>query len=284
MAADPIVALESLGYTGREAAFLYLAAAHSGYFLRRQFDYFTDRNKGALVMRFLKKARALGHLEVLDYGQGWHVYHLPARAIYRILGDPESQHRRRKGDAQIRAWLMALDYVLENDGDHFLAPGAEKARFLMESRGIAVETIPFQNGGLHPLFESILISLADRTRPAQSLVRFAFIDEGLSTTEKFLRFLLVGDPLLRTVGHFEVVYVADSEFNFSAAEAVFRRQFLSPVLREQSLFDTVRRHNSRATAALNFAGLRPEFSTLLLRASYPRLRRNAGTVLTGVHI
>ncbi len=44
MAADPIPALETLGYTDREAAFLYLAAAHSDYFLRRQFDYFTNRN------------------------------------------------------------------------------------------------------------------------------------------------------------------------------------------------------------------------------------------------
>ena len=55
MPGDPIPALESLGYTDREAAFLYLAAAHSGYFLRRQFDYFTDRNKGSIVMRFLEK-------------------------------------------------------------------------------------------------------------------------------------------------------------------------------------------------------------------------------------
>ena len=28
---DPIVALESLGYTERESAFLYLVAVHSGY-------------------------------------------------------------------------------------------------------------------------------------------------------------------------------------------------------------------------------------------------------------
>ena len=45
MTVDPISALESLGYTEREAAFLYLVAAHSGYFLRRQFDYFIDRQQ-----------------------------------------------------------------------------------------------------------------------------------------------------------------------------------------------------------------------------------------------
>ena len=33
---DPISILQNVGYTEREAAFLYLVARHSGYFLRRQ--------------------------------------------------------------------------------------------------------------------------------------------------------------------------------------------------------------------------------------------------------
>jgi hypothetical protein len=37
----------------------------------------------------------------------WHVYHVSARPIYRLLGDPESQNRRSKGDAQVRARLIA---------------------------------------------------------------------------------------------------------------------------------------------------------------------------------
>ncbi len=82
MTVDPILALESLGYTEREATFLYLVAIHSGYFVRRQFDYFTDRNKGALVMRFLEKARIAGHIEFLDYKQGWHV--LPSLFACRL--------------------------------------------------------------------------------------------------------------------------------------------------------------------------------------------------------
>lgn len=284
MTSDPILALESLGYTEREGAFLYLVATHSGYFVRRQFDYFTDRNKGALVMRFLTKARDAGHLEVLDYGQGWHVYHLSARAIYRLLGDPESQHRRIKGDAQIRARLMTLDYVLENDQDHFLASVTEKARFLTESRRVSPELLPWQDGRLHPLLASLPISLADRTRPARSLVRFAFIDEGLSTIEKFLRFLSVAESLLRALGSFELVYVADSKFNFPSAETAFRRHFVSPVPQSPSLFETGLRQSTRQTTGASSALLCPLFTTVLLHTSYPRLRRNAGRVLNRVHI
>ena len=264
---DPILALESLGYTEREAGFLYLVAAHSGYFLRRQFDYFIDRNKGSIAMRFLEKARTAGHIESLDYKQGWHVYHLCSRTIYRLLGDPESQLRRRKGDAQVRARLMALDYVLENDSDHFLSSERERICFFTETRRVAPELFEEQ---LHPVLGAFPISVTDRTRPAQSSIRFAFIDEGFSTTEKFLRFLFVAEPLLRAVGDFEVVYVAGSEFNFHAAEAAFWNRFTSSSPGHPRLFD----EDARSVARQRRVPLQAEFTTLLFRYSYPAFQRS----------
>jgi hypothetical protein len=269
VAVDPIIALESFGYTDREAAFLYLVAAHSGYFVRRQFDYFTDRNKGSIVMRFLEKARAAGHIEALDYRQGWHVYHLCSRSPYRLLGNAESQYRRRKGDAQVRARLIALDYVLENEDNHYLVSNADRVRFFAVDRRVAPEVFTGDDGSLFPLLASFPISLADRMRPAQSSVRFAFIDEGLSTTEKFLRFLVAADPLLCAVGNFEVVYVSGSAFHFSAAKDAFWSRFSAP-LRSSRLFD----EDVRSVAAQSRVTLQPRFTTLLLRYSYPVVRRS----------
>jgi hypothetical protein len=270
MTADPIVALESLGYTDREAAFLYLVAVHSGYFLRRQFDYFTDRNKGSIVMRFIEKARDAGHIESLDYKQGWYVYHLCSRSIYRLAGNPESQLRRRKGDAQVRARLMALDYVLENDDDHYLESDAERVRFFAGDRRIAPELFTDSDGSLHPLLASFPISLNDRTRPLQSSVRFAFIDEGLLTIEKFLRFLSIADPLLRAVGSFEVVYASVSASHFEAAKAAFWNRFSVAPPRSPRLFDD----DVREVAAQPRIALQSRFTTLLLGYSYPILQRS----------
>jgi hypothetical protein len=270
MTGDPIVALISLGYTEREAAFLYLVAAHSGYFLRRQFDYFTDRNKGALVMRFLEKARIAGHIESLDYGQGWHVYHLCSRSIYRLLGDAESQLRRRKGDAQVRARLMALDYVLENEGDHYLESYRERIRFFAKDRRIASRLFTDGNGQLLPLLACFPVSLVDRTRPTLSIVRFTFVDEGLSTTEKFLRFLACADPLLRAVGNFELVYVSGSGFNFPPAKDAFWSRFSDAPYRSLRLFDD----EVRSIAALPRVEFKPRFTTVLLEYSYPRIQRS----------
>lgn len=270
MAGDPITALQSLGYTEREAAFLYLVAVHSGYFLRRQFDYFTDRNKGALVVRFLEKARRAGHIESMDYRQGWQVYHLFSRSVYRLLGSPESQSRRRKGDAQVRARLMALDYILENEDDRFLESEEERLGFFADVRGIQPELLTGDNRSLYPLLAAFPISLADRTQPALSPVRFAFVDEGLATTEKFLRFLAIADPLLRAVGSFELVYIAVSDFNFADAKSAFWSRFSGASPRSPRLFDD----DARSFAAQPRVPLRPQFTTLLLEYSYPSIQRS----------
>jgi hypothetical protein len=67
---DPIYSLEAVGYLEREAAFLYLVAVHSGYFLRRQYAQFIKRDSGALATRFLAKAARLNHLRIIECGQG----------------------------------------------------------------------------------------------------------------------------------------------------------------------------------------------------------------------
>jgi hypothetical protein len=266
MTVDFVTALESLGYTEREAAFLYLVAAHSGYFLRRQFNYYIDRHKGFLAHRFLEKAHAAGHIETIDYGQGFYIYHLFAKPIYRLLGNADSQNRRRKGDGTIRARLMALDYVLENDNEHYLVSAEERLRFFTDLRGVCLENL---SDGV-PFFNTFPIAIADRTQPATSLVRFAFVDEGLLSTRRYCRFLTEMAPLLHELGTFELIYAASSSFNFPAAEHVFRRQFqplVSPL--QRALLPGLERpvQNRRAPRDAQFA-------TLLFRYSYPPIQRS----------
>lgn len=264
---DPIVAFQSLGYTKREAAFLYLAGIHSGYFVRRQFDYFIDHNKGAVAMNFIEKATRLGHIEALQYKQGWRVYHLCSRTIYGVLGDAESSLRHRKGDSQIRARLMALDYVLEHDSHHYLESEAERIRFFERDRRISPKIFADSNGKLHSLLTAFPVSLVDRSRPTQSLVRFAFVDEGLLSIGKFMRFLITVGPLLSAIGNFEVIYIAVSDFNFHAAEDAFRSCFFHPSSRHAKLFSD----DIRPAAMERRTPIEARFTTLLFHYSYPKL-------------
>ncbi len=266
MTADLVAALQTFGYTEREAAFLYLVAAHSGYFLRRQFNYFIDRHKGFIAHRFLEKAQAAGHIETIDYGQGFYIYHLFSKPIYRLLGNADSQNRRRKGDGMIRSRLMALDYVLENDAEHYLVSEEDRLRFFTEVRGIRPETV---SGGL-PFACTFPVGIADRTQPATSLVRFAFVDEGLLSARRFHRFLTDMAPLLHELGTFELVYVACSNYNFPAAEHQFGRQFQPLVAPSQrALLPELERTSQRRRPLRN-----AQFATLLFHYSYPPIQRN----------
>lgn len=267
---DPIPALQALGYTEREAAFLYLVANHSGYFLRRQFDWFIDRNKGSIVSRFIAKARAAGHIEFLDYKQGWYVYHLCSRAVYRWCGDPESQLRRRKADAKVRARLMALDYVLANEEDHYLASESDRVHFFEQVRGVRTELFEDEDGRLHPLLAAFPIALVERDRPVHSPLRFAFIDEGLSDEGKFLRFLDAAEPLLRALGSVEVVYIANSESIFPSVKKAFWSRFSRPASRSSGLFDS----DFHTTRPLSCLPLQARFTTVLFRHGYPAIQRS----------
>jgi len=273
MTVDPILALQSLGYTEREASFLYLVGVHSGYFLRRQFSYFTERQRGYLVHHFIEKARIAGHIEVIDYGQGRFIYHLIAKPIYRLLGNAESQNRRRKGDGSIRARLMLLDYILENNDDHYLETFSAKVHFFTKVRSIPEVYLAGEAGRVSEFIEALPVALDDREHPASSLVRFVFLDEGLLSTVKFARYLDELTPLFHAVRVFEVVYVATADHNFSEAGAIFQRRFVRPQQQRQQTFDGFRASSPglRVTPA---AGIHPSFVTLLFHYRYPKLLRS----------
>jgi hypothetical protein len=273
---DVIAALESLGYTSREAPFLYLVAVHSGYFLRRQFDSFINRQQGAISQNFLEKARIAGHIEVLDYGQKQHVYHLFFRPIYRLLGNADSQNRQRKGDASVRARLMALDYVLENQSEHFLASEGDKVNYFSQVRRVLSDTFLSPLGRIQAPLDSFPISVADRMRPSTSIVRFAFIDEGMLTTTKFSRFLRAAKPLFESLGNAEVIYIASSIYNFAASKYVFEHCFSPhPYANQQTLGPDWHRDAKTFAKSQIKVGIQicPQFTTLLFHYTYPKLRR-----------
>jgi hypothetical protein len=271
MSIDPVAAVESLGYTEREASFLYLAGIHSGYFLRRQFDSFIARKTGGAAQKFIDKARRLRHVNIIDYGRGNYVYHLMAKSLYRRFGSAESQNRRIKGDSEIRLHLMALDYVLEHSDDHFLETLEQKLGFFLDVRGVPPSLIRTRQRTQRPFVLSLPISIVDRTQPATSVVRFPFMDEALLSTRKFTRFLRELGPLMLALGNFEVVYTALSSANFLAAEAAFRNAFEMAVTRRQPALPGFSSPFEPYSACLR--PLHARFTTLLFHFNYPHLLR-----------
>jgi len=222
---DPIPFIEELGYTSREATFLYAVGMHSGYFLRRQFDGYIGRVKGAISQHFLNKAERRGHVRALDYGQNRKVFHLYWKPIYRLLGDEDSQHRRVKGDLQVKIRLMILDYVLRHTREHFLETEQSKVEFFTRSCGLSADLLPVGGSQSRYFPDHFPVSTVQHGKDKHPTVRFAFIDEGLFSLRKFERFVLQHERLFRALRRFRVVYVADAQRNFAAAGKHLTQRF-----------------------------------------------------------
>jgi hypothetical protein len=216
---DSIDTLICLGYSEREATFLYTVALYSGYFLRRQFNFSVKRHLGSAAARFLAKAKHAGHIREIQYGAGRLLYQLYAKWLYRIVGQENSQNRRAKSSPEIRRRLIMLDYILSHLGkEEFLDSEATRQKFFAQF-GVKTDALASakQFGELLPI--------SVRRADGNLTVRFPFIDECQRSTAKFERFLSTHDKLFCSLPSFEVVYVTTTPEHFQQVKHLFKRAF-----------------------------------------------------------
>jgi len=209
---DPISVLQAVGYTEREAAFLYLTAVHSGYFLRRQYVRFIQRGRGALAEQLLRRASALGHIQSIACGQARFVYHVHASAIYEAAGLAALRHRRLKGDASIKSRLMVLDFVLDHLDDPMLDTRESKVLHFTSALGLKEAMLPSVHGAAFADDFPILLG---------SPLRFTFFDEGALSSSAFEKFLGRYRAVLDALTGFALLYIVDSPENIERARTVF---------------------------------------------------------------
>lgn len=216
---DTITALKLWGYSEREAAFLYIVAVHSGYFLRRQFCEFVERQRGSISTHFLHKASNHDLIRAMDVDGRHFVYHLCGKSLYRMFDEPDSQHRRVKSGGEILRRLILLDYVLRHLAtEQFLETEEAKRRYLSQA-GAGGDTI----AAAFSFGEPVPISVQ---RDDQSgTVRFVFIDEGQRSLSKFERFLTAYKSLFHALSQAEVIYVSRRPQNFRETARLFDRRF-----------------------------------------------------------
>jgi hypothetical protein len=217
MSYDAIDSLAGFGYAEREAAFLYLVAVHSGYFLRRQFNQFVARERGAIATHFLRRAIDIGHIAAMPCAEGRLIYHLADRKVYGLVGLPASQARRIKSMREVLRKLMILDYVLLHLGSvAFVETLAAKREFFLQLKAR-------QEAVTHAEEFGHVVPVSYVQIETKLLTRLAFIDEGQRSSAMFSRFLKFYGPLLRTVSGMEIVYVATTPAPFAQADRIFER-------------------------------------------------------------
>ena len=221
--------LQRFGYTEREAAFLCLAALHSGYFLRRQFLYFAGKCRGQIAANLIDRATELGHAKAHTFRADRIVYHLASKPLYAALGQPDNRHRRDHQTSTIKCRLMALDFVLQHREVRFLETEGEKISLFCEDLKIDRESLPVvryrspdsTEVSYRHFLDKFPILVENDSPSAPPVVRFCYIDEGLHSTSGFERHLNQYAALFAQLAAFEMIYVSCFADQFERAARLF---------------------------------------------------------------
>ena len=230
--AERIKALQRFGYSEAEAAFLCLAALHGGYFLRRQFARFLEREDGGTVTGLVQKALDLGHARASTWRQNTQLYHLGARPFYEALGQGDNRNRRPREWAAIKNKIMGLDFVLAHREYPYLATEQEKQDYFTETLALGPAILPgkrYHSARTHLtttryFVEKYPLFTAETTPHRDSgCVSFCFIDEGMVTLSRLETYLDQYRDLFAVLRAFHLIYVADHERHVTGARTLFAR-------------------------------------------------------------
>jgi hypothetical protein len=253
MPQDQIERIAALGYTEAEARFLYVVAAHSGYFTMRQFNAFAGVSRGKRSMTFAQKLLKHGHAMVRDYMGAGSIFHLFSLLIYGPLGKENLRHHRRHSFEYIRTRLVQMDFLLENPELDFLETENEKINLFCESLAVPKDVLPakvYEGGpGSDPrvtyFVDKFPLFLAPPVSNASPVVTFGYVDSGARSLRGFAAHLAAYQGLFRHLKSFRLLYIAPRTTEFRRAEERFRlsveRPLESDVSSEILRYFTVRR-------------------------------------------
>jgi hypothetical protein len=132
-----------LGFTARQTRFIATVALHSGYCLRRQYATYAGIRYGKNVCDFLESLVRRGFAERFTHrADRGAIYHVHARAIYRLLGQHENRNRREASAALIARKVMVLDYLLAHPEPQWVATEQDKVDLFVGRYGVPPSDLP----------------------------------------------------------------------------------------------------------------------------------------------
>lgn len=246
IAEEHIVALEALGYTDEESRFLYIVAAHSAYFVPRQFVAFNGASQEKGSPAFTEKLKKRGHATWREYQNLGGVYHLSSRTIYRLTDHENLNHRFPHSSEFIRSRLLLLDFILANPAHHYLETEKEKIRLFSDQLGIPKKLLPARaprvlgTPELRYFADKFPLYLDSSAGSSSPVLTFSYVDAGHGTPRSFENHLNAYAPLFRHLRAFRFLYIAYSPLRFESARERFSMLVQMPV--EEVLLDELERY------------------------------------------
>jgi len=223
-----VTALESLGYTEKEACFLYLVATHSGYFVARQFLAFAGLQGGQRMTHLWNKTQSRKHTRSHQMPGHGTVYHLFSRTVYHQIGGENMGNRRQHETEYIEVRIAMLDFVLGNPGLCYLETEGDKLGYFNGELKIGVAHLPSKTYHGRRAAQPTIRYFVDRfpmffqdRNSTPRVVTFTFIQGAEANLSAFVHHLHAYLPLFRELGEFRFLYLARSDAHFRKAHELF---------------------------------------------------------------
>jgi hypothetical protein len=206
-----------MGYTKREAEFLYLVGKHSGVFTVKQFCSFAGISFGGPATALIQRSTGFGHVDLIALRRGSSrpaIYRRSKRFEYVVSRECATSPRR---NAEIQTRLKCLDYIIANPDKNYLHTEVEKEE---KFRGVNIPVRFYKKVGgggetvRHVFVDNFPIAVQENGTD------FVYVDQ--SSQKAFRRFLTVYRALLLAIGKCKVVFACNSEEAGEVAAITFR--------------------------------------------------------------
>lgn len=217
-------------YTESEKRFLYLIATQSGYFFQKHYADFLGIAPNKRTTALIEKTLRYGHIMQREYEHGhYKLYHLFSRRIYERLGQDNSSLRKPGSVNLATTKLMVTSFIVAHPNEAYFDSETAKVEHFTQKFGIPLQALPQKKFRSRPDQELVTRYFVEKfpifrenLGDPNSAVVFTYFEDSIPSLEGFKTFLNSYKQLFLGLNeNYRMIYAAQTDANFSKAEACF---------------------------------------------------------------
>jgi hypothetical protein len=134
--------LRELGFTYRQAEFLYLVGTNTGVFTMDHYRTFAGIKSGKACMSLMDRLCALKFVTRIAIEDRLFIIHIDHKGFYRAILTPDSRLRRRMSWGIIRQRLQFMDYIARNPEAQYLSTERSRREIIPAQFGVSERVFP----------------------------------------------------------------------------------------------------------------------------------------------
>ncbi len=224
--------LLSIGFTARQAEFLYLVGTHTGVFTAEHYRRYAGASRGKAQVSFLDKLDALGYIRRVDIAR-LQILQIKHKAFYQAILTPDSRLRRSMSLSLMRQRLQYLDYIVTNSEQDYLGPEAAKVEFFIDRLHLPDSILPQETWKSTQSEDTTTRHFPERypifASEADGVLRTGIVygEDPVGKFRAFRSFLQSNRAFLSRLPYLQLVYVSPSSRRREMAQAAVTALFSS---------------------------------------------------------